>query len=486
MACEGEPASSSSCLSIESTDEFLPRRSKFVQFLHEIGFLTLLKAPYDVRILLIQHTARSFAFGTSTLITLYLSALGFPDHIIGLFMTATLIGDLVISSVLSLFADTLGRRKILMVACASMCLSGLIFVLSDNIYVLFYSSIIGIISPSGKEVGPFRTIEESTVAHLTPDSMRSDVYSWYALFGRVGMALGTVFCGSLVEALHDREGWSNVGAYRVIYLVYSLMALFMFVASYYLSEECELESFRKRVRGVDDAISLLLQDVEEPQEVAPDDTLIAEEVVASKPRTTRIAEYLPTLSAHSRKLLLILLPLFFLDSFGAGLSGNGWLSYYFSRKFHVKEGSLGSILFSANVIAVGAALVAASISKRIGLVQTMLLTHIPSAMLLGLIPTAGNFQIAVLLFVIRAGTHEMDQAPRQAYVSSIVLKEERTTIMAIVGVVRTLSISTGPIVTGMFAEQGQMWISFELATAVKVLYDIGILLLFLGMKLESH
>ncbi|KAK9481993.1 major facilitator superfamily domain, general substrate transporter [Lipomyces starkeyi] len=480
MVCEGVPSTtvtsttSSSSLSIASTDELQFRRSKFVQFLHEIGLLTLLKSPYDVRILLIQHTARNFAFGTSTLITLFLSAQGFPDHLIGLFMTATLIGDLVISSVLSLFADTLGRRRILMLACASMCLSGLIFVVSDNIYVLLFSSIIGIISPSGKEVGPFRAIEESTVAHLTPDSMRSDVYSWYALFGRVGMALGTMFCGSLVEALHEREGWSIVGAYRLVYLVYSLMALFMFIASYYLSEECELESFRKRVRGADDAIVLLLEDVEEPLEAAPDDAVIAEEDVASRPRTTRIAEYLPTLSALSRNVLLILLPLFFLDSFGAGLSGNG------------KEGSLGGILFSANVIAVGAALVAASISKRIGLVQTMLLTHLSSAMLLALIPTAGNFQLAILLFVIRAGTHEMDQAPRQAFVSSIVLKEERTTIMAIVGVVRTLSISVGPTVTGMFAEQGQLWISFELATAVKVLYDMGILLFFLRIKLESH
>ncbi|KAK9357795.1 hypothetical protein V1504DRAFT_30874 [Lipomyces starkeyi] len=216
-----------------------------------------------------------------------------------------------------------------MVACASMCLSGLIFVVSDNTYVLLFSSIIGIISPSGKEVGPFRAIEESTVAHFTPNSMRSDVYSWYALFGCVGMALGTMFCGSLVEGLHDCEGWSNVGAYRLVYLVYSFMALFMFVASYYLSEECELESFRKRVRGADDVVSLLLEDVEEPQEDAADDTLIAEEDVASKPRTTRIAGYLPSLSAHSRNLLLILLPLFFLDSFGAGSSGNGWLSYYF-------------------------------------------------------------------------------------------------------------------------------------------------------------
>ncbi|KAK9318995.1 major facilitator superfamily domain-containing protein [Lipomyces orientalis] len=452
------------------------KHSKVLRILHECGLLTLLKSPYDIKVLLIQHILRNFAFGISTLLTLFLSALGAHDNIIGIFMTATLIGDLAFSFGMSLVADGLGRRTVLMIACGIMSISGLAFVLADNIYVLLFSAIIGIISPSGKEVGPFRAIEEAIVAHCTTSTLRTDIYAWYALLGRVGMALGTMFCGTLVDNLHQRGGWSRVSAYKMAYVAYTVTALFMLVVSYYLSDECEVDRALKR-NHTGDSISSLVEHRDESRELLEDSGSVEESRTISRTKTG-LRDYLPKLSAYSRKLLLVLLPLFCLDSFGAGLSGNGWLSFYFSQTFTVHEGALGRMLFVADMMAVGASLAAASISKRIGVVRTMLLANISSTISLGFIPVIKNLQLAVLLFIFRAGSHEMDQAPRQALISSVMPKDERTSILAIIGVVRTLSISVGPMMTGIFAEQGRMWISFELAMIVKLLYDVGIAIHF--------
>ncbi|KAK9448184.1 major facilitator superfamily domain-containing protein [Limtongia smithiae] len=471
-------------------------RAAIVRFFHEIGFLNMVKAPFDVRILLVQHFSRVFAFGTSTLImTLYFNALGFPKTVTGLLETGALMGDLVISFVLSMFADTVGRRRIIRLSCLLMCASGVVFALSDNVYVLLVTCILGIVSPSGSEVGPFRAIEESTIAHLTPVSSRADVYSWYALIGRFGMALGTMFCGTLVQALQEKYEWSNIRAYKFAFIFYALMAFIMFIGSFMLSDECELELVRQRkIRNQEreaesvensiterqeesnESVELLVDNTEEPEELSRR----ADDLENEQPKKRRgIREYLPKLTVDALKTLAILVPLIFLDSFGGGLAGNGWIAFYFKDRFGVKEGTLGRMFFFANLIAMGSALVSAAIARHIGLVQTMLVAHVPSSIALGLIPSAATFGLGRVLFFIRAGTHMMDQAPRQAFISSIVSKDERTNIMAIVSVVRTLSNSAGPTITGTFAGQGRIWISFVLAMSVKLMYDFGVMSFFL-------
>ncbi|KAK9472747.1 major facilitator superfamily domain-containing protein [Dipodascopsis tothii] len=478
-----------------------PRRpgrwaSRFQAVVDEIGLQSLLRAHRDVKILFVQRIARLFAYGQATLIlTLYFTALGFTDEQIGFFMTATLFGDVIISFFLTLFADALGRRRVLMLGATLMFISGVVFATCDNFWILLLAAIAGVISPSGNEVGPFRAVEESTLAHLTPTDMRSDIYSWYALMGRVGSALGTITSGNLTQALQVYLGWTNVRAYRIVYLFYSAVALFKLWTSFSLSEACELgidhpkvaakarSAEGDRLLDAPDADDIALDDAP----AAPRDAVAAEEgpaAPAKQPGRLNLKKYLPPLSAHSYKTLSVLLPLFFIDALGSGLTNFSWMTFYFTEKFHIREASLGFLFFSAHVLAALAALVAASNAKRFGLLRAMLIAHLPSSIILGLIPAVSNKALAMALLIIRTGTNMMDIAPRQALISSIVLPEERTSVMGFANVMRTFSTGIGPTITGYMAARGTMWISFELAFGLKVLYDIGFITFYLTFDMR--
>jgi MFS family permease len=146
----------------------------------ELGLKTMRSARKDVYILILARYLRLFAYGAVALIlALYFEELGFSDAQIGLFMTLTLLGDVFISLFLTLVADALGRRRTLLMGAFMMGVSGAVFATTSNYAALLMAAIIGVISPSGNEIGPFRAVEESTLAHLVPESQRADVFTWY-------------------------------------------------------------------------------------------------------------------------------------------------------------------------------------------------------------------------------------------------------------------------------------------------------------------
>ena len=158
------------------------------------------------------------------------------------------------------------------------------------------------------------------------------------------------------------------------------------------------------------------------------------------------------------------------------------MTYFFNQKFHLSEGKLGTIFFVASVISSVSNLVAASLARRLGLIKTMVFTHVPASIALALIPVPDNVGIAVALLAFRASTNSMDQAPRQAFLAAAVLPGERTAVMGISNVVKTLSQSIGPVVTGALAERSLFWVAFVTAGALKLFYDFLILAMFLGYK----
>ena len=174
--------------------------------------------------------------------------------------------------------------------------------------------------------------------------------------------------------------------------------------------------------------------------------------------------------------------LFALDSFASGLTPASWQTYFFHRKFGLSEGKLGSVFFTASVLSAVSNIAATPIARRIGLIKTMVLTHVPASIALALIPVPNNVVVAVLLLAFRACTNSMDQAPRQAFIAAAVLPGERTAVMGAVNTVKTLSQSVGPVVTGAFAERSLFWAAFVTAGALKLAYDVLILGMFLGYK----
>lgn len=188
----------------------------------------------------------------------------------------------------------------------------------------------------------------------------------------------------------------------------------------------------------------------------------------------------PAISRQSRNTLIKLCLLFAVDSLASGLVPLSWITYFFNRKFKLPEGQLGTLFFVTNIISSISNLAASSLAKRIGLIKTMVFTHLPSAIFCALIPLPNQGWMAITFLVLRSCLQHMDQAPRQAFLSAVVLPSERTAVMGMVNLVKTLSQSGGPMATGWLAGLGKFWLAFLIAGAMKASYDLAMLKMFLG------
>jgi MFS family permease len=449
-------------------------------FADEIGFLTLLRSPLDTKLLCIQRLVRFLAYGSTTLIlALFLSALNIRESRIGLFMTLTLLGDVVISLVLTVVADGIGRRRMLALGALLMSASGVVFALTSNFWVLLAAAVFGVISPSGNEIGPFRAIEESVLAGLTSREERTGLLAWYTVFGYTGASLGVLVCGWILRAV-QAEGWTPLESYRLVFWAYSGLGLVKFVFCLFLSEKCEPMREIVPVQQADDETRPLLAN-EGPENGHIDDTTKPDEV-AKQVKGSILGRLLPAMSSESISLVWKLCLLFAVDSVASGLTPASWTTYFFATKFHLSEGKLGTLFFVTNVLSTISNFAAAPLARRIGLIKTMVFTHVPASISLALIPLPGNVFIAMALLALRYSTNSMDQAPRQAFLSAAVLPGERTAVMGVVNVVKTLSQSVGPVVTGTLAQKGLFWVAFIAAGSLKLLYDVLMLALFLGHR----
>ncbi|KAL8778860.1 MAG: hypothetical protein Q9213_007214 [Squamulea squamosa] len=453
----------------------------------ELGVYSILESPRDSKLLCLQRFVRLFAYGASTLIlALYLSNLGVTDARIGLFMSMTLWGDVIISFMLTLFADGLGRRRILMLGSTLMTASGLVFTFSGNYWALVAASIFGVISPSGNEIGPFKAIEESTLSQLSPPAIRSDIFAWYTLLGNAGTACGMIICGWLVEWLQSINGWTAIHAHRLIFGIYAFLGIVKLVLAIMLSDKCEPRPPKQEFQIVTELenieIESLLSSDDDDKHPQLDRT-VKSSPISLRPMTSKKKHAIfPSISPTSRNILLKLSILFSFDSFASGIATSSWIIYFFTTKFSLPEGTLGTLFFTTSIIAAVSNLVASSISKRIGLLKTMVFTHLPSAIFLALIPLPTTAFPAMVFLVLRACTQNMDQAPRQAFLAAAVLPNERTAVMGVVNVVKTLSQSGGPVMTGWLAEIKKFWIAFLIAGALKAGYDLAMLKMFLGYR----
>lgn len=448
----------------ESTTSAKPLRWAGKVF-QELGLTAVYHSPYDTKLLILQRFVRLFAYGASTLILVsYLGALGISDTRIGLFMTLTLIGDVVISLILTLITDSIGRRWMLCLGAVLMAASGVVFGLFDNYWVLLAAAIFGIISPSGNEIGPFRAIEESTLAHLSTKEVRPDIFAWYSLIGSAGTAGGMITCGWVVNALQRKSNWGETKAYRLIFFGYAAIGLLKLVLAGCLSKRCEAERPTHPASTRD-------------TETAP---LIANPAQENAVRKKQRKSLLPDISNESRGIFVKLALLFGLDAFASGLAPLSWTTNYYKRTFNLPEGYLGTLFFTTSIIAALSVLVAASLARRIGNIKTMVFTHLPSAVALALLGIPQQVTAAIALLVFRACTQSMDVAPRSAFLASVLLPNERTAVMGAINVIKTATQSLGPLITGILVGRNLFWVAFLAAGSLKVIYDLSILYVFVS------
>jgi MFS family permease len=433
------------------------------------------------------------AYGTSSLtLVLFFSALKFSDARIGLFMTLTLLGDVLLSVLLTLVADKVGRRRILFGGSFLMVLSGATFALSENFWLLLFAAVVGVISTTGGDLGPFRAIEESTLSHLTTPETRSDVLAWYVTTASFGSAIGTEVAGRVVDYLQKRDGWTILDAYHMVFWIYSVMGILNMVLTLLLDKRCEaVES--KEVANKEpshgEESGVLLDEMHEHDDDSGDENnhhRSASSTLTPELRTSKKKGRFSQISQETRSVMYKLWFLLIVDSLADGMVGYSLTVYFMDLKFSLAKSTLGDITSISYLLSSLSTIFAAPLARHLGLVNTMVYTHVPSSAAVLLFPFPSSVWLTVALFFLRTGLNNMDQAPRSAFIAAVIKPEERTAVMGITSMLRTLAATCGPTVTGLLAGNDKFWIAFVAAGVLRLAYDFGLFAMFVNMKLYKH
>lgn len=454
---------------------------------NEFGVASVYRTGRDAWLVILSRACRMFAHGANSLIiALFFSALKFPDSHIGLFMTLTLLGDVVLSVFLTLVADGFGRRRILFAGAFLMVLAGAAFAFSENYWILLAAAVAGVISTTGSDFGPFRAIEESTISHLTTPKTRSDVLSWYVTTSSLGSAAGTEFSGHAVDFLRNLNGWTITDAYHAIFWLYIAMGIVSMVSTFAMSANCEIAEKLRETEGYE----MLLNERQqrnggESDEDEDGDKNSQDDIHPPETPPKKISLF-AQISSKTRRIMYKLWFLLTVDSLADGMVGYSLTNYYMDRKLHLSKSTLGDITSISYFLMALSTVFAGPLARRLGLINTMVFTHLPSSMAVLLFPIPRGLPLTVTLFYIRTGLNNMDQAPRTAFIAAVVKPEERTAVMGITSMLRGLAATIGPSITGVLAGNDRFWIAFVVAGTLRICYDLGLWAMFVNMKLYTH
>ncbi|OTB09479.1 hypothetical protein M426DRAFT_316029 [Hypoxylon sp. CI-4A] len=400
-------------------------------------------------------------------------------------MTFTLLGDVILGTFLTLVADRLGRRKVLISGSLLMISSGVIFAVFENFWILLLAAIIGVISITGGDFGPFRSIEESILSQLTTPSTRADVLSWYVTTALFGSSLGSELSGRVLRFLQNKDGWSEIDSYHALFWIYAVMGVVNLGLVLLLSNSCELQPSKENYTPLaqDDSANTSAGNPTEPPEVVPESERSRNWFVRSfRWISGRLAQISPSTRSVMYKLWFLLA----VDSLADGMVPYSLTNYYMDQKFHPAKSTLGDITSFSYLLGAISASFAGPMARKIGLINTMVFTHTPSSAAVLLFPSPPYLWLTAGLLLVRAGLNNMDQAPRAAFIAAVVKPEERTAVMGITATIRTMASMAGPTVTGLLAASQKFWIAYVAAGCCRLSYDFGLYAMFVNMKLYEH
>jgi MFS family permease len=390
---------------------------------------------------------RLFAYGAlSVVLVLYLVTLGLSETDAGLLLTATLFGDALLSLFITTRADNVGRRRMLIVGASLMAAAGIAFAMTREMWLLVAAGTIGVISPSGQEVGPFLSIEQAALSQVVADRDRTNVFAWYTLGGSIASALGALAAGFLTASL-QKHLWTTVDSYRAVVVMYACFGVVL----------CLL--FSRASAAVE----------------APPIRAIRSAVIAGGAVWPVFTALRPSSCGC---------PLCSRSTRSAAVSSSRALPRIgFYLRFGVDAKTLGALFFAANVFAGLSALAASRLAARIGLVNTMVVTHLPSNVLLMLIPLMPTLPLATLVLLLRFSISQMDVPTRQSYTMAVVAPDERAAASGITGVARTAGAALSPLFAGLlFSQPALVSVPFFIAGALKITYDLLLFRAFRALK----
>ncbi|MEY2880368.1 MAG: hypothetical protein RLZZ15_2748 [Verrucomicrobiota bacterium] len=414
-------------------------------------------AAADTRVLFAARLLRMFAYGMlGVVLVLFLGRLGFDGAKIGLLLSLTLLGDVAISLWLTAHADRWGRRKTLIVGAVLMALGGAGMAASENFFVLLVAATVGVISPTGGEVGPFQAVEQACLAQEVTAENRTRLFAWYNLAGYLASALGALAVGWFLGAARpDGPAAEGAAAYRAVFWAYAACGLALGALAWRLSPGVEAPAAKAPV-------------------VAVRATATAAVAVGAGAAPTFLG------LGASRGLVLRLSALFALDSFGGGFVLQSFLAWWLQQKFGADAAVLGAVFFGTNLLS---GLAAVPLAKKIGLINTMVWTHLPSNVLLMLVPLMPTLPLAIALLLARHLLSQMDVPTRASYLSAIIPAAERAAANGATSTAKQLGTALGPLLAGkLFGAAAATGLPFFICGVLKSTYDLLLWRAFRSIK----
>ena len=379
---------------------------------------------------------RAFATGMlGVLMGVQLARQGFDASHIGVIVAAGLAGAAGASVVATFGADRIGRRRLLVLLAVLGAIGAVGLASASHFPMALAAATFGMINGMGRDRGAALILEQAILPALTTDATRTRAFAVYNVWQDAGHALGGLAAGIPV-LLAAHTSLNEAAAGRVMVLVYAPLLLAALPLYAMLSPAVE---------------------------------------VARRPSRR-------ALDPQTRKLLWRISSLFALDSLGGGFLTTALIGYFFFRRFGVGEGTIALLFFAARVMNAMSHFGAAWLAKRIGLVNTMVFTHIPSSLLLVTVGMAPSFMVAAILFVLREGLVEMDVPTRQSYVMAVVPPEDRTLASGVTGLVRTAAWAVAPGFAGWIMQHVAFAIPLYTGASMKIMYDILLWRAFRGVK----
>ncbi|HEY6094562.1 MAG TPA: MFS transporter [Gallionellaceae bacterium] len=379
---------------------------------------------------------RALATGMmGVLLGIYLARLSFSAAQIGVVISAGLAGAALAALLVTVAGDHLGRRRVLFWLALLGALGGVAAALLSSPLAIGIAAFVGMLNGMGRDRGASLVLEQAIIPSTVTDAERTRTFAWYNVLQDAGHALGGLLA-IIPSALRQFGGMGELASFQSAVLVYAVLLFIPALLYLRLSPRAEAEAARPRLQ----------------------------------------------LSPHSRKMLWRLSALFAIDSIAGGFVGTALLSYFFYQRFEVSESVIAVLFLCARGMNALSHLGAAWLAQRIGLVNTMVFTHIPSSLLLVTVAFAPSFWVAAALFLLREGLVEMDVPTRQSYVMAVVRPEERTFASGATHLVRLGGWAVAPSFAGALMQFISLGSPLLIGAAMKISYDVLLYFAFRGIK----
>jgi MFS family permease len=379
---------------------------------------------------------RSLGVGlTGVLLGVYLSRAGFSEFQLGVVIAAGLGGAAAGTAVVSFAADGLGRRRTLIVLSLLGALGGVGLALTTSVFQVAVLAFVGMVNGMGTDRGPSFALEQAIIPQTTSADRRTWTLSLHSLMLDAGHALGAL--AAALPALFQRSFQMNfIEAYRFTFGLYATANLLAAGLYLFLSSGAE---------------------------AAPGAASAREAAEAKRP---------PRISPQSKAVVTKLAALSGIDSLGGGFLSDALIAYWFFRRFGIPEASLGLLFFAGHVLNSASYLAAAWLARRIGLLKTMVFTHIPSSLFLMAAPLVSSPASAIAFLLAREALVEMDVPTRQSYVMAVVEPEERTFASGVTNLTRNIARAISPSFAGYLMQSLALATPMFLGGGLKIVYDL--------------